>query len=139
VRRWFVLLGLVGFQVEAQTDWFTVTGNPRDASVDTVEVDPVAIKTKGALKTMNVRVSRATERLNWEKVPYRSYESQVIFDCRARKAEYLFAAFYPVPLWQGQPHKITDYANDRRPMRFLDVEPNPTNRIIRAACRATAG
>jgi len=46
---------------------------------------------------------------------------------------------YPVPLWQGRPHKITDYANDRRPMRFLDVEPNPTNRIIRAACRAAAG
>jgi hypothetical protein len=44
-----------------------------------------------------------------------------------------------VPLWQGQPHKVTDYANDRRPMRFLDVEPNPTNRIIRAACRAAAG
>lgn len=139
MRRWFVLLGLVGCQAEAQTDWFTVTGNPRDASVDTVEVDPVAIQTHGALKTMNVRVSRATERLNWEKVPYRSYESQVVFDCRARKAEYLFATFYPVPLWQGPPHKVADYANDRRPMRFLDVEPNPTNRIIRAACRATAG
>ncbi|MGJ7509299.1 surface-adhesin E family protein [Variovorax sp. GT1P44] len=137
MRRWLVLLGLIACQAQAQTNWFTVTGNPRDASVDTVEVDPVAIRTNGTLKTMNVRVSRARQRTNWEKVPYRSYESRVVFDCRARKAEYLFATFYPTPLWNGPPHKVTDYAANPRPMLFVDVEPNPTNRIIRAACQAT--
>jgi hypothetical protein len=129
------MLGLVATQVEAQTQWFTVTGDPRNAAVDTVEVDPVAIETDGSIKTMNVRVNRSAKRLNWESVPYRSYESKVVFNCRARKADYLFVTFYPTPLWQGEPHKVTDYARNPRPMLFRDVEPNPTNRIIRAACR----
>ena len=135
MRRWLLLLAVVGGHAEAQTGWFTVTGNPVDASVDTVQVDPVALASSGSLKTMNVRVSRSAERLNWEKVPYRSYESQVVFDCRARKAAYRLATFYRQPLWEGPPHATTDYAANPRPMLFLDVEPNPTNRIIRAACR----
>ena len=44
--------------------------------VNTVQVDPVAIKTAGELKTMNVRVSRSKHRVNWDGVPYRSYESR---------------------------------------------------------------
>ncbi len=136
--KWLMLLGLACVQAQAQTNWFTVTGNPRDAGVNTVQVDPVAIAVSGDQKTMNVRVSRSTQRLNWEKLPYRSYESQVVFSCRARKASYVLATFYMQPLWQGDPHKTTDYASDPRPMLFLDIEPNPTTRIIRAACRSTA-
>ena len=122
-------------QPAAPTQWFTVTGNPTDASVDTVQVDPVAIKVEGRFKTMNVRVSRARQRFNWENVPYRSYESKVVFDCRARRAGYAFATFYPQPLWQGAPNKSTDYSGSPPPMLFRDVEPNPTRRIIRAACQ----
>ncbi len=143
MRRRLVLLGVVVCQAQAQvppppqTRWFTVAGNPADASVDTVQVDPVATKVEGQFKTMNVRVSRAKQRSNWENVPYRSYESTVVFDCRARKAGYVFATFYPQPLWQGSPNKTTDYASNPQPMLFRDVEPNPTQRIIRAACQAS--
>jgi hypothetical protein len=132
-----VLLSLAGCHAHAETQWFTVTGNPRDASVDTVQVDPIATKTEGKLKTMNVRVSRAAQRFNWEKVPYRSYESRVVFDCRARKADYVLATFYPVPLWQGTPSQTTDYSGNPQPMLFRDAVPNPTNRIIRAACQVS--
>ncbi|SCK06565.1 hypothetical protein VAR608DRAFT_0070 [Variovorax sp. HW608] len=124
-------------QPPAPTRWFTVTGNPADASVDTVQVDPVATKVEGQFKTMSVRVSRARQRLNWENVPYRSYESTVVFDCRARKAGYAFATFYPQPLWQGAPSKSTDYSDRPQPMLFREIEPNPTQRIIRAACQAS--
>lgn len=135
--RWrFVGLGLLCMAAGAEAAWFTVTGNPADPSVDTVQVDPVAVGTDGPLKIMQVRVSRAQDRANWEGVPYRSYESRVRFDCRARKAHYLQASFYMAPLWQGEPHRRTDYAGDPRPMRFLDAQPNPTERIIRAACGA---
>jgi hypothetical protein len=140
--KWLVLwLGLTCAQLRAQqqSPWFTITGDPRDASVDTVEVDPVAVSAAGDRKTMNVRVNRARERLNWEGVPYRSYESQVVFSCRAKKAEYLVATFYMAPLWQGMPHKTTDYADNPRPMLFLDVVPNPTERIVRAACGTRSG
>lgn len=119
----------------AQTAWFTVTGNPKDPSADTVQVDPVAVTGEGASKIMNIRVSRAKQRANWDKVPYRSYESQVVFDCQARKADYLLARYYMQPLWQGEVHARGDYARDPRPMLFRDVEPNPTTRIVRAACR----
>lgn len=133
-----MLLALAAAGVQAQTGWFTVTGNPDDASVDTVQVDPVAIRTAGDLKTMNVRVSRSQPRINWDGVPYRSYESRVVFDCRAGKAGYLYASYYLEPLWQGAPHKLADYADRPRPMLFRDIEPNPTERIVRGACRPSA-
>jgi len=136
VSSCFVLLGLIACQAQGQSLWFTVTGNPADPGVDTVEVDPVAVRTDGALKTMNVRVSRAAERRNWDGLPYRSYESRVVFDCRARKASYVEATFYPVPLWRGAPRPTVDYGPKPQPMLFRDVEPNPTQRLIRAACQS---
>ncbi len=134
-----MLLWLACAGAQAQTAWFTVTGSPDDPFVNTVQVDPVAIKTHGDLKIMNVRVSRSEQRLNWERVPYLSYESRVVFDCKEKTAGYPSATFYMAPLWRETPHKTTDYAASPRPMRFLDVEPNPTARIVRAACRMGAG
>ena len=135
MRTWFVLLGLIASQAQAQTLWFTVMGNPGDPDVDTVEVDPVAVRADGALKTMNVRVNRAADRRNWDGLPYRSYESRVVFDCRARKASYVEATFYAVPLWRGSLRTTVDYGANPQPMLFRDIEPNPTQRLIRAACR----
>jgi hypothetical protein len=40
-------------------------------------------------------------------------------------------------LWQGEVHKATDYSEKPRPMRFLSIEPNPADRIVRAACHAS--
>jgi hypothetical protein len=137
VRWWFACFGLVGASVAAEAAWFTVTGNPEDPSVNTVQVDPVAIKITGERRVMNVRVSRSQDRVNWEGVPYRSYDARVAFDCRARKGEYLFARFYMAALWQGEVHKATDYSEKPRPMRFLSIEPNPADRIVRAACHAS--
>ncbi|GAA4332626.1 hypothetical protein GCM10023165_07320 [Variovorax defluvii] len=138
--RWrLVCLALACVTANAQAAWFTVTGSPTDPSVDTVQVDPVAIDATGPLKTMSVRVSRAQDRTNWEGVPYRSYESRVRFNCRVRKAHYLQADFYRAPLWQGEPHQRTDYTGNPRPMLFLDARPNPSERIVRAACRVATG
>ncbi|RZL89717.1 MAG: hypothetical protein EOP82_18325 [Variovorax sp.] len=138
MRKWLVLFCAMGAAAQAQTPWFTVTGNPQDATVNTVQVDPVAITTRNDVKTMNVRVSRSRDRVNWDGVPYRSYEAQVVFDCRARKAGYLAATYYLQPLWQGPANKTSVYGSNPRPMLFRDVEPNPTDRLIRAACRSDA-
>jgi hypothetical protein len=123
----------------AQSNWFTVAGNPLDGTAETVQVDPVALRTDGALKTLSLRVSRAGLRRNWEGVPYRSYESEVAFDCRTGRADYRRVSFYAEPLWQGTPHETTDYTNDPKPMLFRDMTPNPTRRIVRAACGSNAG
>lgn len=125
---------LLGRPAAAQSNWFTVTGNPARADVDTVQVDPVAVARDADGKTMNIRVSRAALRHNWEGVPYRSYEAQVVFRCAERRAEYLSATFHMAPLWEGVPHQTTDYAAKPPPMLFKDVQPNPTQRIVRAAC-----
>lgn len=130
-------------QAPVQIQWFTVAGNPGDAASNTVQVDPVAIGVEGdsrpASKRMNVRVNRSAERVNWDNIPYRSYESQVVFDCQARRAAYVQARYYARPLWQGEPHTVADYGGNPRPMLFRDMEPNPMNRIVRAACRLKAG
>jgi len=119
----------------AERSWFTVAGDARQPQTETVQVDPVALKSSGEFRTMRVRVSRAQERRNWDEVPYRSYESRVLINCRTRRASYLDATFYSEPLWRGNPHQVSDYQQNPQPMLFRGMNPNPTERIIRAACR----
>ncbi|MES2423749.1 MAG: surface-adhesin E family protein [Pseudomonadota bacterium] len=140
MRKWFlgVWVGLCAASpaLQAQALWFTVSGNPLDESVDTVQVDPVAFKKTGDGAVMNIRVNRAKDRLNWDKLPYRSYEARVVFNCTARKADYAAITYYLQPVWKGEAHNTTDYSRNPRPMLFKDMVPNPTARIIQAACAA---
>ncbi|MDM0114104.1 hypothetical protein QTI66_18260 [Variovorax sp. J22R133] len=138
MKRWLLLLGLGACATQALAEWLTVTGDPRVATVNTVQVDPVALQVNGDFKTMTLRVNRSQERRNWEGVPYRSYHARVRFDCRVMRAHYVDAIFYMQPLWRGDPHQATDYSSNPKPMLFLDVEPNPTGRIVRAACHSAA-
>lgn len=123
----------------SERDWFTVAGDARQPDAETVQVDPVALRSEGDARTMRVRVSRAQERRNWEDVPYRSYESSVRINCRTRRAHYVQASFYSQPLWQGNPGHVADYQQNPQPMLFKGMNPNPTERIIRAACSQPAG
>jgi hypothetical protein len=121
----------------AQTHWFTVKGDPANPAVDTIEVDPSPVSVTAEAQTMRVRVSRAQLRKNWEGVPYRSYESDVVFDCANKKARYTSMVFYMQPLWQGRSHNTSTYTRDNpRWMEFRDVYPNPTRQLIRAACES---
>ncbi len=85
---------------------------------------------------MRVRVSRATPRTSSDGVPYQSYESQVVFDCFNHVARYSTLVLYMRPAWRGVSHNTTVYTKaNPQWMEFGDVVPNPTARIIRAACR----
>jgi len=115
--------------------WFTITGDPASPALDTVEVDPVPVEVRENLRTMRVRVNRATQRTSWDGTPYRSYVSEVLFDCGRNTARYLSITFHARPLWQGQPLRTTNYASGTpRWMEFRQIEPNPTQRILNAAC-----
>jgi hypothetical protein len=150
VRHWWLAAGLsvAGSLAWAQPAWFTVVGDPLDKAADTVQVDPNRIAApppaegeaapEKPLIEMNVRVNRSGPRFNWDRIPYRSYESRVVFDCHAKSATYVQARFYAEPLWRGEPHQVADYSAAPKPMRFLDMTPNPTARIVRAACRMRA-
>ncbi|MBN8748657.1 Uncharacterised protein [Xylophilus ampelinus] len=128
-----VLFGTAAL-AQSPSNWFTVTGDPERVGVDTVQVDPVAVARDADGKTMNIRVNRAALRHNWDGVPYRSYDAQVVFRCAERRAEYRAVTYYMAPLWRGDPHLTVDYADKPRPMLFKDALPNPTERIVRAAC-----
>lgn len=133
----WVLLGGASL-LHAQTEWFGVMGDAQDPAVNTIEVDPVPLSVKGEVRTMRIRVSRSTPRTSWDGVPYRSYISTVQFDCANKIARYASLDFYQEPLWKGPSHKTSTYPEHvMRRMEFRDVTPNPTQRLIRAACRNT--
>ena len=144
MKKNFLFWGLLGTLVcasvlHAQDAWFTVMGDPKDPGVNTIEVDPVPVAVQGELRTMKIRVSRSLARTSWDGVPYRSYTSTVQFDCAHKNARYLALDFYQQPLWKGESHKTSTYPEGVvRRMEFRDVTPNPTQRLIRAACRGTA-
>lgn len=138
-RKQLVVLYLFGgcACVAAQSTWLTIVGSAHDAKNDVVEVDPASRSGNASLPTLNVRVSRATLRSSWDNVPYRSYTSTVAIDCTEKNGRYTEINFFMMPLWQGKPHKSTTFVPpETRPMRFRDIEPNPTARIVRAACTA---
>ncbi len=123
----------------AEPAWFTVAGDPLDRSADTVQVDLSGVKqgvarAEGGIE-LTVRVNRSAPRYNWDGVPYRSYESRVVFDCSAKSGAYVQARYYAEPLWRGASHHEADYADAPRPMRFSEMSPNPSARLVRAACR----
>jgi len=124
-----------GALVFAQSSWLTVAGDPGDSQNDVVQIDPTSRAGTASLPTFNVRVSRAVLRISWDDIPYRSYASTVAIDCAENSGRYTEISFYMMPLWEGQSHKTISFsAAESRPMRFRDIEPSPTSRIVRAAC-----
>ncbi|MES2282420.1 MAG: surface-adhesin E family protein [Pseudomonadota bacterium] len=135
MRKIAAVLCLLGASlVQAENTWFTVIGDEKDAALDTIQVDPESM-TSGDIRTLRVRVNRAAARTSWDSVRYRSYVSLVTFDCVNRSARYVSITYFMQALWKGDSHKTSDYTTGTpRPMLFLDVNPNPSARIIRAAC-----
>ncbi|MDA7418688.1 hypothetical protein PGB34_20135 [Xenophilus arseniciresistens] len=127
---------LAGSPAWAQGEWLTLSGDPARPEVDTVQVNPIAVERSAQARTLDIRVNRSRTRRNWEGVPYRSYTAQVRIRCEERRGEYLNLRMYLQPLWVG-PVQEAGYDEPRPPMLFKDVEPNPTERIIRAACPAS--
>ena len=138
MKKNMLFWGLLGGAsvLHAQAAWFTVLGDPQDPALNTIEVDPVPVSVQGETRTMKIRVSRSLPRTSWDGVPYRSYTSTVQFDCANKTARYLSLDFYKEPLWKGESHQTSTYPEGVvRQMAFRDVTPNPTQRLIRAACR----
>ena len=119
----------------AEIAWFNVMGDAADESVNTIEVDPTPVSITGETRIMRVRVSRSEDRVNWDGIPYRSFVSDVLFDCPNTTARYLSIDYYRVPAWKGESYLRRVYSQtEPRLMLFRNVEPNPYQRIIRAAC-----
>ena len=102
-----------------------------------VEVDTKTLALKVDEKILNIRVNRDKLRTSWDGVSYRSYTAAVAVNYYLKNARYLSLIFYLLPLWEGLPHKTSTYSESAvSPMLFRDMDPNPTERIIKAACFA---
>jgi hypothetical protein len=138
LKHFVLVLALGGGHCAAwsQSQWLSLVGDATDAKEDAVQVDPVTLNRAGALRMVRIRVSRATERESWDGEAYRSYNAEVQIDCAAGTGRYLSIEFFAQPFWQGDAHGKTLYAKrEIRPMLFRDMDPNPTQRLIRAACQ----
>lgn len=136
----FLLWGVAAVSVRAETNWFTVLGDTSDPLATTVAVDPVPQSVQGEQRTMRVRVNRPVERVTRDGVRFRSFQSSVLFDCTQKTARYVSVDFFLQPLWAGETYKSVTYpASDIRAMEFREVNPNPRDRIIRAACLSSGG
>lgn len=119
----------------ADVEWFTVVGDRERPNVDTVEVNASPLSVAGEQRVMQLRVNRQTLREGWSGAPYRSYNAVVKFDCLHNAAQFQQITYFSRPLWLGEPLKIVNYTeNDRRFMIFRDMNPNPIERIMKAAC-----
>lgn len=125
----------------AQTSWLTVVGDESNAGAETVQVNPVPIAMDAAdISTKLVRVNRSEQRTSWDGIPYRSYTAKVRFDCKILTAQYLSIEFHAQPLWVGDKTGPVDYTSGpKRMMRFMDMQPNPSATIVRAACGRRTG
>lgn len=120
--------------VFAQSVWLAITGDATDAGVDTVEVSPDSVLVFQQLRVMKIRVNRASERVGFDELPYRSYLATVQVDCSAKKAHFRQLQLFAGPMRTGADRRLA-YAEDHmRQMLFRDMEPNPVARIVLAAC-----
>lgn len=131
----FIVLGLLPSSIFAsEHSWFTIIGDPLRGDVDTIQVDAMPVAIKGDIRLLNLRLSRARPRTSADGIVFRSFHALTEFDCRKKTARYTRTQFYAQPLWQ-EPGRVMDYpSNDVRPMAFREIQPNPNERIIRAAC-----
>ena len=118
----------------AASAWLTVMGDSAVPTVDTVEVDAGSAVSFGSARLVGVRVNRAADRMARDKQPFRSYESLVIIDCEKRTARHSSQTLFSEALWKGAVRSYTYEEKDVRDMAFAGMEPNPKDRIIKAAC-----
>jgi hypothetical protein len=135
-HKWKIGFAIVLLSLHATAGhvlWFTVVGDPSNPDADTIQIDPVARSSAG-LRVMEIRTSRSNVRTSQEGVAFRSYEALVEFDCDKATARFLQSQFFDEPLWQRPSRLVQFRADQTRPMDFKLLEPNPRDRVIRAAC-----
>ena len=124
-----------GCAASANPNWLTIVGDPLNPAVAIIQIDLNAAIVASDQRTMFVRVSRPQERTSNDGVIFRSYHANVLFDCSQKSARFVSVDFYEQALWQGKPHKSMTYGPTQiRPLVFRFFEPNPLEKLVRAAC-----
>ncbi|KAF1043621.1 surface-adhesin E family protein [Xylophilus sp.] len=135
--RWFLLTAGIAAGAGAAADpsvWLTVSeGGPQAPDVVEVAADQVTVFNE--FRLVRVRFSRASVRRGYDGQNYRSAEATVQVDCQNRTAGYSALRLYDQPRWQGAWRDVTFGLDNLPRMAFADMQPNPSERILDAACR----
>jgi len=135
LKRWLFLLLLAGALAQAETRWLTIAGDPEDPAVHTVEVDPAQLRGDSQTRLLHIRVNLPRPAQQLAPTPYRSFEATIRLDCTSNTAQYDALLLYAQPDWKGEPLKAVPPDDEAlRTVRFPDADPDPTPRIIKAAC-----
>lgn len=118
----------------ANGNWLTIMGDPQDASSVSIQIDPRPVSVVRNTRLMNIRLNRKTSRTSTDGVTFRSYFSEVEFDCARQTARFTRTHFFAGPLWTDFTRTLEFSRSTPRPMEFREIKPNPKMRVIRAAC-----
>lgn len=134
MQRLILVFTLAAGAAAAQVPWLTVAGNPQDPKADTIQINPVAVSDNGRTRLMELRISRSHERTSQDQVRFRSFHAFVEFNCEAMTARFVRSQFFHEPLWIAPGPELSYPADRVRSMDFRRFDPNPRDRVIRAAC-----
>ena len=118
----------------AQTNdlWFTLMGTLADGHTDTVQLNMSRISKAEHIESMELRVSLGERRTNGSEV-YQSYWSTIEIDCANSSIVHVEQRRYEGPRWTGA--ETFQRFTETRPMAFTGLQPNPKERVLKAACR----
>lgn len=135
MKHLILLAACLACPAMADVPWLTIVGDHDDPKADTIEINPLAVSRNGPVRVMEIRISRSIERTSSDGVKFRSFRGEVEFDCARGSARFVRSQFYAQPLWQSPTVRLSYPPDTVRPMEFRMIEPNPKDKVIRAACR----
>jgi hypothetical protein len=135
MKRLILVAACLAGHAKADIPWFTIIGDRNDPNADTIEMNPVAVSRDGPVRVMEIRVSRSAERTSGDGVKFRSFRGEVEFDCSRPSARFVRSKFFAEPLWESPTVQLSYPPSKLRPMEFRLFDPNPKDKVIRAACQ----
>lgn len=133
----FCLAPLYANVVQAEDNWLTLVGEPKDPVADYIQLNPSGLSRDKDMRSIPVRVSRAHARTSKDGIVFRSVEGVAAIDCRSGTTRIVQASYYKEANFKGTPIRVEVFKpGDVRPMVFKDVSGQPTQRVVRAACNS---
>ncbi len=127
-------LALGAGSLHADPLWLTLTGDPTRADRDSVQVRVDSVSLNGSTGSLQLRVNRSQAREAFDGQTYRSYIGWIKVDCPQQEGLFQQLQYYTEALWTGDT-RVVNYVEPNTPrLLFKDMQPNPTERLIRAAC-----
>lgn len=113
-------------------EWYTVTGDKSDMSVDTTQIDTTTVDRRSEALGLRFRVTLAKARKGGRGDTYQSYLSHIAVECGSGAIFHEDQRRFQEPLWTGA--STFERFPQTRPMAFVGLAPDPRPLILDIAC-----